>query len=245
MYCRLAEAGIIPDGRGSLTQSPCHLSVLVDLIAVETMLCAFHSARVDRPPIPLHVVSWCTDACPSLVLNDFEPSVSIHLSYPLKHKFVRLGNSIKPKHVGSQPDFEICDSEPMPSRTLKSNGTYVLALTDPDATSRSDPSKAQMCHWIVTNITVPSSAPVTLDSPGLRRAGPKDLIEYLPPTPPPKTGYHRYVFVVLTSESDKEVKQKKPKDRPHWGYGRIGAGVREWAEENGLVVVGGWTIKVA
>lgn len=189
---------------------------------------------------PTARLQLCTDVFPSLVLDDFEPSVSIHLSYPSKHN-VKLGNSINPKHVASQPNLDIYASEPIASRTLKSNATYVLALTDPDATSRSNPTKAQMCHWVATNITVSSSASVPLDVSEFRSAGPFDLIEYFPPTPPPKTGYHRYVFVVLTSDSDKEVKPKKPKDRPHWGYGRIGAGVREWAEENSLVVVGEWT----
>ena len=34
----------------------------------------------------------------------------------------------------------------------------------------------------------------------------------------------------------------KPKERPHWGYGKIGAGIREWADENGLVVIGKQTV---
>ena len=52
--------------------------------------------------------------------------------------------------------------------------------------------------------------------------------------------YHRYVFVLLASETEERPTKEltKPKDRPHWGYGKIGAGVREWADENGLVVVG-------
>ena len=63
---------------------------------------------------------------------------------------------------------------------------------------------------------------------------------YLPPTPPPKTGYHRYVFVLLMPRTDKGVQGEltKPKDRQHWGYGYVGAGVREWANENDLLVIG-------
>ena len=41
---------------------------------------------------------------------------------------------------------------------------------------------------------------------------------------------------------------KKPKDRPHWGYGKVGKGVSEWADENGLTVVGEniyWVVVVA
>lgn len=158
-----------------------------------------------------------------------------------------LGNSLKPKAVKSEPSFNIYASDITPTRTLESNTTYTLVLIDPDATSRSEPVKAQMCHWIATNITLPFL------SMGVRVAlspfflGAKSgageiqvLIPYFPPKPPPKTGYHRYVFVLLAPAggdlTSKEL--KKPKDRPHWGYGKIGVGVREWAEENDLVSVG-------
>lgn len=67
-----------------------------------------------------------------------------------------------------------------------------------------------------------------------------ELMSYVPPTPPPKTGYHRYVFVLLAPKDAKDSGKKleKPKDRPHWGYGKEGAGVKEWAKDNGLVAVG-------
>ncbi len=67
---------------------------------------------------------------------------------------------------------------------------------------------------------------------------------YLPPTPPPKTGYHRYIFVLLAPATEEGIHGEltKPKDRPHWGYGKVGAGVREWANENGLVAVGKQTV---
>ena len=63
---------------------------------------------------------------------------------------------------------------------------------------------------------------------------------YIPPSPPPKTGYHRYVFVLLAPAADADSSKdlKKPKDRPQWGYGKVGAGVREWALENDLVAIG-------
>ena len=62
----------------------------------------------------------------------------------------------------------------------------------------------------------------------------------MPPAPPKGTGKHRYVFVLLASD-DEDYSRKglnKTKERPHWGYGAIGKGVREWAFENALVPVG-------
>ncbi len=184
-----------------------------------------------------------------VVLDDFVPSISIELSFPKKHKAVELGNSIKPKHVECRPIFNIYTMDAAPTSTRKSNATYALALTDPDATSRSNPVKAQMCHWIATNVTISPlvSIPLEINGRGASSGssgesggnGINELMPYFPPSPPPKTSYHRYVFVVLTSASQEDdVQLQKPSDRPHWGYEKIGAGVREWAEENHMVVVG-------
>ncbi|KAA6409944.1 MAG: hypothetical protein FRX48_06558 [Lasallia pustulata] len=182
------------------------------------------------------------------VLDDFTPSVSLHLSYPPSHSDVSLGNRLSPSDVKASPFFSISplSLSLTPSRTLKPDTTYTLALTDPDATSRSDPKKGEMCHWIATNITLESSTAETRDvvfTPSF-----DELMPYIPPSPPPKTGYHRYVFVLLAPPSSTEASPnavrttglglKKPKDRPHWGYGKVGKGVRDWAEDNDLVVVG-------
>ncbi|MCJ1257446.1 hypothetical protein MMC24_005271 [Lignoscripta atroalba] len=107
---------------------------------------------------------------------------------------------------------------------------------------------AEMCHYIVTGITLTSSnASSGLEendgyalvfSPTLTSANVTELISYLAPSPPPKTGYHRYVFALLAPASDGGRKLKKPQDRPHWGYGKVGKGLRDWASENDLVTVG-------
>ena len=132
------------------------------------------------------------------VINDFQPSVYVSLSYASAHKVVDLGNKIKPKKVTSPPTFNIDAPALFPTRTTKSNTTYTLVLSDPDATSRAEPVKAQMCHWIVTNLTVPfQSSPYdgTFDWLSLflsmkepKENGIKEIMPYLPPTPPPKTG---------------------------------------------------------
>ena len=171
------------------------------------------------------------------MLDDFEPSIVVEPYYSSKNKTVELGNRIKPKAASSRPEIYA-------SGTVKPNVTYTLVLTDPDATSRADPIKAQMCHWIVTNIT--SSSPNDQQAEGIdldralalaEKNGALELEPYFPPAPPPKTGYHRYVFVVLESKSGLDL-PKTPRERPHWGYGEVGAGVREWAHENKLAVIG-------
>ena len=182
------------------------------------------------------------------VLDDFQPSVSISLSYPSKHKSVSLGNTIKPKAVKKEPVFAIDASDLTATPTIKDTIMYTLVLTDPDATSRAEPVMAQMCHWIVTNITIPLSSDadsserkVSVPIHGMSAIdGFEELMPYIPPSPPPKTGYHRYIFVLLapTNDDDASRQLNKPKGRSHWGYGEIGAGVREWAGENHLVPIG-------
>jgi phosphatidylethanolamine-binding protein len=169
------------------------------------------------------------------VLDDFEPSFYLDLAYPKYHETVLLGNDIPVKHVQERPVFIIQPIHPS-IESPRENATFTLALTDPDAKSRANPKWSEMCHWLVTNITATSSryqygmdnAPTMFKTSG-------ELEEYKPPGPPPKTGAHRYVFVLLRGSSNGIA---PPKERRHWGYGKPRHGVRDWAKENGLEVVG-------
>ncbi|MCJ1388031.1 hypothetical protein MMC18_000875 [Xylographa bjoerkii] len=191
------------------------------------------------------------------VLDDFTPTFALSLSYTFAHKTVSLGNNIHPSDTSSRPVFEIhrlsSTTTLSPTRTLDSNRTYTVVLTDPDATSRADPTKSQMCHWIVTAVAISATNAsegideanaYTLEmsphSKGIVGTDIHQLIEYMPPAPPKGTGKHRYVFVLLALEDEGNGREElsKPKDRPHWGYGAVGKGVREWATENSLVPVG-------
>ena len=73
-----------------------------------------------------------------------------------------------------------------------------------------------------------------------KESGVDEVMEYKPPGPPPKTGKHRYVFLVFAPKNGTTLPLDltKPKDRQHWGTGEERGGVREWAEGNELVPVG-------
>jgi phosphatidylethanolamine-binding protein (PEBP) family uncharacterized protein len=56
-----------------------------------------------------------------------------------------------------------------------------------------------------------------------------------PPGPPENTGYHRYVFLLLEGDNRNLT---KPPTRQHWRFKEKGRGARDWAEQQGLEVVG-------
>ena len=158
------------------------------------------------------------------MLDDFTPAAYLDVAYPASHATVDLGNFISTSDAQARPAFELHPSLPIQS----SESSYTLVLTDPDAPTRSNPSNGEFCHWIATNISGTSS-----------NAGPDELIKYTPPAPPPGTGPHRYVLVLLQPKSGNEQSSlTPPAGRKRWGYDGASEGVRRWAYENGLEAVG-------
>ena len=161
------------------------------------------------------------------VLDDFEPTYFLNLDFPKHHESVLLGNDIPVSAVQKRPVYTF-HSLTIDADTSK-NSTFTLVLTDPDAKSRDNPKWSEMCHWILTNLTTPIPEPASL----LKVEG--ELKGYKPPGPPAKTGAHRYVFVLLEGDSSDLT---GPKERQHWGYRKNRHGVRQWAKQNNLTVVG-------
>ncbi|KAI9740534.1 MAG: hypothetical protein M1834_005115 [Cirrosporium novae-zelandiae] len=174
---------------------------------------------------------------PDVLPTSFVPSHSVVLTYPQWHNDVDLGRRLHPKHLQEPPAFVII---PFNSANDTVDKIYTLILTDPDAPSRSNPKWSEICHWIATNITV-AGLPEFQDG-DMRILGVDleptigQLIDYMPPSPPPNTGFHRYVFVLLEGSIDQVL--KAPQERKHWGYGKKRHGVRDWAKDNELKPVG-------
>ena len=168
------------------------------------------------------------------VLDDFNPTYRIIAAFPKYHESVLLGNQISEKAVQHRPTFEFQDLETIGSRP--DNSTFTLILTDPDATSRDDPKMSEMCHWIMTNLTNPTATDDLISEDLTSQAEEGELKGYKPPAPPKGTGLHRYVFVLLKAKPG--MVPKAPKERPHWGYGKVRHGVQDWAKDNDLEVVG-------
>ncbi|KAF2133011.1 PEBP-like protein [Dothidotthia symphoricarpi CBS 119687] len=166
------------------------------------------------------------------VIDDFLPSLTLSVSWSKND--AELGNTVKPKRLQHHPSITLHDITSSELSTA-TNMSYVVTLTDPDAPSRDDPKWSEMCHWIATNISL---ADRNLIIPA-KKQHLEDVIEYKPPGPPPKTGKHRYVFLVFAPKNGttEPLYLTKPKDRQHWGTGSERGGVRDWAQVNGLVPV--------
>ncbi|CEF63954.1 Phosphatidylethanolamine-binding protein 1 [Strongyloides ratti] len=92
---------------------------------------------------------------------------------------VNMGNKLKPRQVKDQPtiDYE-----------AESGALYTLAMTDPDAPSRQNPTFREWEHWLVVNI------------PGKDISKGDVLAEYIGSGPPSGTGFHRYVYLLYKQQ---------------------------------------------
>lgn len=173
----------------------------------------------------------------STVVDDFIPSVYLDVQWSSEN--ASLGNTLEPGGLQDAPSIAVSHSCDF---SLNRHSSFVVVLTDPDAPSRDDPKWSEFCHWIATG---DSSSQEDADSSceAAVRAHLEDVMPYKPPGPPKGTGKHRYVFLVLVARNGttEALHPSKPSDRQHWGYDADGGetrGVRDWADENGLIPIG-------
>ncbi|XP_028851270.1 phosphatidylethanolamine-binding protein 4 isoform X2 [Denticeps clupeoides] len=74
---------------------------------------------------------------------------------------------------------------------------YTLMMVDPDAPSRSNPIRSYWRHWLLTDIK----------SSMLRSGDIKGTVlsEYAPPSPPQRSGLHRYQFLLLEQPANQAL----------------------------------------
>ncbi|KAI1456856.1 PEBP-like protein [Annulohypoxylon moriforme] len=159
------------------------------------------------------------------VIDKFLPSFLLDAEWSSGER-ARLGNTVKVDKVQDEPTITVHQGR----AAQKSSATYVVIITDPDAPSRDNPEWSEFCHFIAMGVEVSESSTV------VRLSSLTDIISYKPPGPPPETGKHRYVFLLLApaNGTTDPLDLSKPSDRKNWGTGKARHGVRDWAEENGL-----------
>ncbi|XP_042344518.1 phosphatidylethanolamine-binding protein 4 [Plectropomus leopardus] len=87
---------------------------------------------------------------------------------------------------------------------------YVLVMVDPDAPRRINPTAAYWRHWVVVNVQ--GSGLIKGQMHGTT------LTEYHPPTPPQKSGFHRYQFMLYEQLPDAPVSltEQEQSSRGKW-----------------------------
>lgn len=164
------------------------------------------------------------------------------VTYDKKNE-VALGNTLSVKDTQSLPEFHITfnpDGNPDPTilGTAAESATFTLALTDPDAPSKTDKDYSEYLHYLVTGIKVkaPSSDdPAAGIAARLAVENAHTLMPYMGPGPPAKTGKHRYVFVLLRETGATPTKFEG--DRPRWGADKPSKGLDLYAKKHGLIPV--------
>ncbi|KAI6204128.1 hypothetical protein M3Y94_00636400 [Aphelenchoides besseyi] len=137
---------------------------------------------------------------------DISPSVLLSVKYPENGIEVQLANELRVSEVKSQPIVEW---------EADKNALYTLVKVDPDALSRDNPIYRSWLHWLVVNI------------PGNQLANGKEIASYKGAGPPPKTGLHRYVFLVFKQNNKIDGYELKDGDRKNFN-------LREFINKNRL-----------
>ncbi|KAL4671584.1 hypothetical protein H8959_004293, partial [Pygathrix nigripes] len=87
--------------------------------------------------------------------------------------------------------------------------TYILAMVDPDAPSRAEPTQKFWRHWLVTDIEGADLKKGKIQG--------QELSAYQAPSPPPHSGFHRYQFFVYLQEGKViSLLPKENKTRGSW-----------------------------
>lgn len=166
------------------------------------------------------------------IIDAFTPSAQLKVVFPSTKQEVQLGNVITPADSKEQPEVYV-------NVNSTSKGvSYTLVMTDPDAPSRTDKQYSEFAHYLVTDIKIDSSKLGEWQQLDFSKA--RTILTYRGPGPPKGTGLHRYVFL-LFQQLDPElvVNGPAPENRINWGYGRPGAGVRDWLKELPLDPISG------
>lgn len=117
-----------------------------------------------------------------------------------------LGNELTPSDVKQSPRV---------NWNTKKSTYYTLAMVDPDAPSRLEPTYREVIHWLVVNIE--ENDLTTGDA----------IFEYLPSGPPKGTGLHRYVQLVYKQKGKLTIGGNITDDRKHFS-------IRNFAKEYDL-----------
>ncbi|XP_015997035.2 phosphatidylethanolamine-binding protein 4 isoform X2 [Rousettus aegyptiacus] len=89
------------------------------------------------------------------------------------------------------------------------DATYILVMVDPDAPSKSFPKARFWRHWLVTDVKGTDMKKGKIQG--------QELSSYQPPSPPARTGFHRYqFFAYLQERKNISLLRKENMTRASW-----------------------------
>lgn len=141
---------------------------------------------------------------------DAQPKATIQIEYKSGVN-VEQGNELTPTQVKDMPKFKF---EANPDQL------YTLAMVDPDAPSRKDPTFREILHCLIANI------------PGNNVDKGNVLAAYVGSGPPQGTGLHRYVFLVYHQKNGKLASEMNIPNNSR--QGRVKFSIRKFAKDNNL-----------
>lgn len=160
-------------------------------------------ARANGPP-----AAAMEELAPGIV--DVAPTKTIKVDYATGVS-VDNGNELTPTQVQDQPSI---------SWEAEDGALYFLAMIDPDAPSRQDPSVGEVIHWQVANV------------PGNDISKGDVKFEYRGSGAPKGTGLHRYIFLVFKQPGQLNLGQERVVKRSR--KGRLNWSLRKFAKEHKL-----------
>lgn len=168
------------------------------------------------------------------VIDKFDTHGLLTIEYS-QHHHVTMGNTLKVKDAQTTPTVQFTLNSPNQQQEMNvdEEDRFTLILTDPDAPSNKDHKWSEYCHWIVTDLALNANNSGSHDqlSTLIDLSKGHEIVPYMGPGPPPKTKKHRYVFLLY--KQDPKAHLVAPPDRPNWGTGVPGSGVRDWIKKHG------------
>lgn len=170
------------------------------------------------------------------VVDQFDTQGLLSIEYG-PTELVTLGNTLSVEGTQKIPKIQLTLKSPTQDGKIESigeNDKFILVMTDPDAPSYTEKKWSEYLHWLVTDLKLPHSTNSNGEpeiSHFIDVSEGRELVPYMGPGPPPKTGKHRYVFL-LYKQDPNAGQLTAPKDRPNWGTGVPASGVRDWIKKN-------------
>ncbi|KAL5632358.1 hypothetical protein ACGC1H_005355 [Rhizoctonia solani] len=85
------------------------------------------------------------------------------------------------------------------------NGTYLIAIVDPDAPSRANPTISQIRHMFATDFVLSDIRPNFATRSLVLRNSTAAISPYFPPNPPVGSGAHRYVALLYAQPNNFDI----------------------------------------